>query len=98
MKRVILACAMSVALCQCVSVRAESPCPIVQSPKEYHDLGRTLTLETSGAAAIVVGTKATEPERYAAEYLQTQIRRRFKHELRIHDEGDVLKWSTDFRR
>ncbi len=66
-----------------------SPCPIVPRPKEYADSGTTATLLAPDAAAIVVGTMATEPERYAAEYLQTQIQRRFKRELPIHDEDSL---------
>ena len=72
---------------------AEPPCPIVPPPKEYRDLGRTFTLDTS-AAVIVVGDAATEPERYAAEYLQTQIERRFKHKLAICDETNVPKTAS----
>jgi hypothetical protein len=89
MKRLVLFCVLAMAACHNGSVSAEPPCPIVPTPKEYRDLGRTLILQTSGATAIVVGAKATEPERYAAKYLQTQIRRRFKRELAIHDEADV---------
>ncbi len=89
MKRQVLLCALAAMLCHDGRVRAESTCPIIPMPKEYRVLGQTLTLETSGAAAIVIGAKATEPELYAAEYLQTQIQRRFKHKLAIHNEGDV---------
>ncbi len=88
MRRLILLCAVAAAFCYPRSVCADALCPIVPTPKEYHDLGRTLTLEMSGAA-IVIGAEATEPERYAAEYLQTQIERRFKHKLAIHNEGNV---------
>lgn len=50
---------------------AEAPCPIVPTPKIYHDTGRTLRLS---AAAIVLGDKAEAPERYAAERLQVRFR------------------------
>ena len=89
MRRSTLLCSVAAVLCLGGNVRAESSCPIVPSPKEYHDLGRTLTLDMSGGAAIVVGAKATEPEHYAAEYLQTQIQRRFKYKLAICDENDM---------
>ncbi|NLS94573.1 MAG: hypothetical protein GXX96_20645 [Planctomycetaceae bacterium] len=88
MKRMLLLCVLAAGLWQPVILRAESPCPIVPPPKVYRDLGRQLTLDTS-AAVIVVGTAATEPEHYAAEYLQTQIERRFKHKLPICDETKV---------
>jgi len=72
-----------------VAGEGQTSCPIVPHPKEYHDSGITATLEAPDAAAIVVGAKATEPERYAAEYLQTQIERRFGRRLPIRAETDV---------
>ncbi len=67
----------------------QNPCPIVPRPKEYRDSGVTAMLESPDAAAIVIGAGATEPERYAAEYLQTQINRRFHRKLPIYTETDV---------
>ena len=67
----------------------QTSCPIVPRPKEYAESGTTATLLAPDAAAIVIGTKASEPERYAAESLQTQIQRRFKRRLPIHAETDV---------
>jgi len=61
----------------------ESACAIVPRPKEYFESGRTATLLGPDAAAIVIGTHATEPERYAAEYLQAQIERRFQRRLPV---------------
>ena len=95
MRRLPLVCLLALAFFHTGSATAEPGCPIVPRPKEYHDLGRSVTLETSGRAAIVVGAKATDPERYAAEYLQTQIQRRFRRKLAIHDESDV---PTDVRQ
>jgi len=89
MRRSTLLCFVAAVPCLCGAVRAETNRPIVPQPKEYHDLGRILTLDMSGGAATVIGAKATEPEQYAAEYLQTQIQRRFKHKLAICDENDV---------
>ena len=60
---------------------AVSGCPIVPVPKEYRELGSTIEL-TEGAA-IVIGSKATEPEKYAAERLQKLIHRRFKRKLAV---------------
>ena len=95
MRRLTLICVLAWAFFHTASATAEPGCPIVPPPKEYRDLRRSVTLETSGAAAIVVGDKATDPERYAAEYLQTQIQRRFKRELPIHGETNV---PTDVRQ
>ena len=89
MRRLTLVCVLALALFRAGSATAEPRCPIVPRPKEYHDLGRSVTLEMSGRAAIVIGAKATDPERYAAEYLQTQIQRRFRRKLAVHDENDV---------
>ncbi len=89
MKRLVLLCALAVVFCHHASIRADSSCPIIPPPKVYQDLKQTLTLATPETAAIVVGSGATEPERYAAEYLQTQIDRRFKRKLPIHAEADV---------
>ncbi len=88
MRRLLILSLLVAAFFTTGTVRAQTPCPIVPPPKEYRDLGRTLTLDTS-AAVIVVGRSATEPEHYAAEYLQTQIERRFKHKLPICDETKV---------
>jgi len=60
---------------------AADTCPIVPVPKDYRELGSTIEL-TKGAA-IVVGSKATEPEKYAAERLQKLIHRRFKRKLAV---------------
>lgn len=90
MRQLLILTALVAVCCNCAIVQAEAPCPIIPTPKVYRDLGHMLTLDTSGNAAIVVGQEATEPERYAAEYLQTQIERRYKHKLAILDEDAVL--------
>ncbi len=87
--RLMPACLLLALACIARGADKPTPCPIVPPPKEYRDLNRTLTLETPGVAAIVVGAKATEPERYAAEQLQTQIERRFKRKLPISLETDI---------
>ncbi len=66
-----------------------APCPIVPRPKEYCESGKSVTLLDSGRAAIVLGDRASEPERYAAEYLQTQVERRFQQRLPICVETGV---------
>ena len=67
----------------------QAPCPIVPMPKVYKPSGQTAELLAPGSAAIVVGAKACEPERYAAERLQGLIARRFKQRLPIVAEGTV---------
>jgi len=58
-------------------------CPLVPIPKSYQDHGRTWQLLGPEQTAIVIGAHASEPERYAAERLQTHIERRFKRRLPI---------------
>ncbi|HUT23275.1 MAG TPA: alpha-glucuronidase family glycosyl hydrolase, partial [Sumerlaeia bacterium] len=55
-----------------VSPPPASGCPIVPIPKVYRPTGRTTGLHA--AAFIVIGSKADETERYAADRLQSQIR------------------------
>jgi hypothetical protein len=65
------------------------PCPVVPVPKVYRTTGGTARLADAQALAIVVGARATEPERYAAERLQTLLRRRFKREVPVRTEGQL---------
>ncbi|HUT94687.1 MAG TPA: hypothetical protein VMY37_34845 [Thermoguttaceae bacterium] len=88
-QRLTWTCLLMAAPILAVGGEAPAPCPIAPCPKQYHDSGVTATLQPAGAAAIVIGAKATEPERYAAESLQSQIERRFKRTLPIHAETDV---------
>ena len=88
-KRLTLICLAIAFPILAVAGEGRAPCPIVPCPKQYDDSGVTAALGAPDAAAIVIGTKATEPERYAAEYLQTQIQRRFRRTLPIHAETDV---------
>lgn len=71
------------------AAEAETPCPIIPLPKVYHDLGREGRLLGADKAAIMIGAKASEPERYAAEQLQTLIARRFGLRLPIRVEGSA---------
>lgn len=68
---------------------AKPACALVPVPKVYRDQGRTWLLAKPAEAAIVVGATATEPERYAAERLQTLIQRRAKQKVQIVAEGQV---------
>ncbi len=68
---------------------AKPACPLVPVPKVYRDHGRTWLLAKPAEAAIVVGLKATEPERYAAERLQSLIQRRAKQKVQIVTEDQV---------
>ncbi|HUT26006.1 MAG TPA: discoidin domain-containing protein [Sumerlaeia bacterium] len=58
-------------------------CPIIPIPKDYRDTGAALRLADPGAAAIVIGANAEEPEKYAAERFQFQVKRRTGLELPI---------------
>ncbi len=88
-QRLTLTCLLTALPTFAVAGEGQTPCPIVPCPKQYHDSGVTATFEAPDAAALVIGANATEPERYAAEYLQSQIQRRFQRTLPIHAETDV---------
>jgi len=60
-----------------------SDCPLVPVPKSYRDHGQAWPLLGPEQAAIVLGAEAAEPERYAAQRLQTHVERRFKRRLPI---------------
>lgn len=62
---------------------------IVPPPKELRDGGRECRLAAEGGAVIVLGAKAGDTERAAAERLQTLVARRFKLRLEIVGEVDV---------
>lgn len=64
-------------------------CPIIPVPKVYTERGQTTELLGPDDAAIVLGSAASEPERYAAERLQALILRRFQRTLPIVSEGDL---------
>ena len=49
---------------------------IIPRPKEIRLTGGTIALP-AGSTAIVLGDKASEPEKYAAETLQADVARRF---------------------
>ncbi len=66
-----------------VPLYALADCPIVPQPKEYKDLSASIPLGTSETAAIILSDDPSEPQRYAAERLQTHIQRRFKQTFPI---------------
>lgn len=70
-------------------VAAPAQCPLVPPPKEYRETGRPVQMLGAKDAAIVIGDKATKPERYAAERLQTLVQRRFKRHLPIQNESEL---------
>lgn len=63
---------------------AGDPCPIVPQPKIYHDAGRDAAFQP---AAIVLGAKASTPERYAADRLAGHLERRFGRRVPVCVEG-----------
>ena len=66
-------------------------CPIFPIPKVYRDSGKAARLAKPDGAAIVIGSKATEPERYAAERLQFQINRLAGRKVPIATEESIPK-------
>ena len=62
---------------------------IVPPPKELRDEGRECRLASAGGAVIVLGAKAGDTERAAAERLQALVARRFKLRLEIVGEADA---------
>lgn len=87
--RMLLICSLSLIPMSAAAAESPSDCPLVPVPKVYRDSGRFLPLAGEGEAAIVLGAKATEPESYAAERLQTLFERRFKRRLAIAREDAV---------
>jgi N-acetyl-beta-hexosaminidase len=59
----------------CLTASAIDTCPIVPKPRVYKPTGAVLELPKT--ARIVIGKRATDPERYAAEYFGKQLLRRF---------------------
>lgn len=82
-------CAAAVVPLLLLGADGKPTCPIVPTPKVYRELGRTVPLAGPETVAIVVGAKASEPERYAAVRLQTLIGRRFKVRLPVCLEGEL---------
>ena len=72
----------------------EKACPIYPVPKEYQATGACWMLRAD--AAIVLGNKANEVERYAAERLQTHVKLRFKTTLPIITEKESATRSQVF--
>jgi hypothetical protein len=79
----ILTCRVLVMSMSLAAAEAPPDCPLVPVPKVYRDTGRWLRMAKDGETAIVLGAKATEPEHYTAERLQTLIERRFKRRLAL---------------
>jgi hypothetical protein len=65
----------------------EPPPHLTPVPKVWRRTGGDIAL--SASLSIVLGSKATEPERYAAETLQQHIQRRFARAIPIHVEDKV---------
>src|SRR5687767_11230113 len=61
------------------------PAAAAPAPKRYRELGGAAAL--SPAAVIVLGARASEPERYAAERLNALLERRFGMRLAVVSEG-----------
>jgi len=63
---------------------------IIPRPKEIRLTGGTIALP-AGSTAIVLGDKASEPEKYAAETLQADVARRFRQTWPIVLESSDLR-------
>ncbi|MDD3586616.1 MAG: hypothetical protein PHQ75_05495 [Thermoguttaceae bacterium] len=72
----------------------EKTCPIYPVPKECQVTGATWPLRAD--AVIVLGDKATEVERYAAQRLQTHVKLRYKTVIPIIAEKEVSAQSQLF--
>ena len=66
---------------------AEEPCPILPTPKQYKFKGPAVTL--SPKAVLLVGAKATAPERLAAEVLHRRLEQLFGMKLSVKAEGEA---------
>lgn len=71
-------------LIACAATAADV-CPIAPQPKIYRDGGQYVGFQPT---AIILGAKATEPERYAAERLAAMIERRFGRQTAVCTEGE----------
>ena len=78
-----------------VDIVAAEVCPLMPVPKVYRDHGRSWQLATPEKVAIVIGSKATAPEKYAAERLQGLIQHRYGQTLKILAEDQV---HTDLKQ
>lgn len=68
---------------------AGAACPLWPRPKVFSATGGTLELAGPGEAVIVMGANASEPEKYAAERLAGNIRKRFNREYPVVSETEI---------
>lgn len=61
---------------------------VVPKPKQIKFIGGTVPLD---AAAILIGDKASEPEKYAAEALRKTVKKRFAADWPVINEGADIK-------
>ena len=63
-------------------------------PRQYREHGADGTLEAPGRAALVIGARASDPERYAAERLQAALRELTGAEYAVVTEDRVPAAAT----
>ena len=79
---------------QAASEPAGIACPLVPVPKVYRETGGRWELQPPRAAAIVVGDKASEPEKYAAERLQAALRQKTAGHYLVCPESQIPSQAT----
>ena len=87
---------LSVSVLCAATVRAapKAACPLVPRPKVYSATDQTARLAGSQRTVIVVGDRATAPERYAAQLLRQLVARRFGIELAVATESRLPKGAV----
>jgi len=80
-------------ICLFLSPAVAGSIRITPPPKELIYRGGVMQIADPTKAVIVIGQSASEPEIYAAERLQTLVRRRFNTEIQISRANEVPKES-----
>lgn len=75
-------------------VRARAEIPLVPVPKVYRETGGRWKLQPPQLAAIVLGDKASEPEKYAAERLQAALRQKTAGDYLVCSESQIPPQAT----
>lgn len=76
------------------TVPARAACPLVPVPKVYQEKGGRWDLRPPQVAAIVLGDKASDPEKYAAERLQAALKQKTGGQYRICTEDQLPAQAT----
>ncbi len=79
---------------QAASEPARTACPLVPVPKAYQEKGGRWELKPPQAVAIVLGDKASEPEKYAAERLQAALGQKTAGRYLVCPESEIPPQAT----